>query len=92
MGHGMGMSLIGVAAGYWILERSAAQKGHVKNLGQFLAWVVIVASLVGILCPLWGFATRNPMCPVGKRSWGGCPLSRLRERMSPPSSAPADAE
>jgi hypothetical protein len=77
----MGQSIVGLllaaVAGYWVLERSSAQKRDLKRVGRLLGGTIIVLSLAGVACQLWCMSTGNMSCGLmGKRAWKGqCPLS-----------------
>ena len=62
MTHGGSMLLVTLVAGYWVLERAETHKGDLKKLGRFLGGLIIVASLAGLVCRLWGMASS---CPIG---------------------------
>ena len=64
--------LVGTVAGYWLLERAESHKGDLKKLGRFLGWLLIVASLVGMICRVWSM---SGACPVGAMGKGrACPF------------------
>ncbi|PIQ84301.1 MAG: hypothetical protein COV75_02985 [Candidatus Omnitrophica bacterium CG11_big_fil_rev_8_21_14_0_20_63_9] len=77
MAYGIGILLLSAVAGYWVLERSALHKGQLKRVGQFVGWLVIVVSVVGIACRVWCLASGNSgWCSMGKGWKGGyCPLT-----------------
>lgn len=75
MMHGTGLLLLSAVAGYWVLERSAAHKGQLKNLGQVIGWVVIVTSLVGMACKVFALTTGKAFCPIGGKGSSFCPLT-----------------
>ena len=68
MHGGIGASLVGLVAGYWVLDRADAKsKGNLKRVGNIIGWLVITASVVsavsGGLCD-----ALSGVCPfVGKR-------------------------
>jgi hypothetical protein len=64
MTHGTGLLLLSAVAGYWVLERSAAHKGQLKNVGQLIGWVVIVISLVGMACKIFALTTGKTIARV----------------------------
>lgn len=67
--HGIGLSLLGLVAGYWVLERAEANKTHLKRVGRVIGWLVIMASFLGTVCRVYCLAT-NTYCPLdGKDSW-----------------------
>lgn len=75
VGHGIGLLLVTVVAGYWVLERAETHKGDLRRVGKVLGWLIIVSSLIGIACRVWGYAT----CPPGAMGKQGfCPFSRSR--------------
>ncbi len=65
VGHGPGILLIASIGGYWVLERSAKQKGYVHRMGQILGTAIILISLIGIACGV--------LC-MGSGSGGMCHL------------------
>lgn len=70
---GGGALLLAAVAGYWVLERADKHKGNLKSIGQIVGWVVIVASLVGVACRVWGTAAGTMgWCPKGSM-W--CPFT-----------------
>ncbi|MBI3010999.1 MAG: hypothetical protein HYY58_00700 [Candidatus Omnitrophica bacterium] len=73
MSYGTGVLLLSAIGGYWVLERAAAHKGHLKRVGQWLGAAIIVISLVGVACRVWCAAT-YPTGVAGKR--GFCPFPR----------------
>lgn len=67
--HGAGLSLLGLVAGYWVLERAETNKSHLKRVGRVIGWLVITASFVSIVCRVYCLATKTA-CPLdGKSSW-----------------------
>ena len=87
MHHGVEGLLLTAIGGYWVLERSASQKGQVKRVGQLLGGFIIVASLVGILCHVWYLSTGSGYCPMPKTGSGWyCPYSSKASSMSQPPS------
>ena len=75
MVHGASMLLLTMAAGYLVLERSAAQKKSLKSVGQVVGWVIILTSLVGLTCKAMscGGGRMGHMCPTSKA--GMCPFT-----------------
>ena len=73
VGHSTGMLLIAAIGGYWVLERSAKQKGYVHRVGQVLGTAIIVISLVGTACAVW-CAAGGGRCYMGAGK-GMCPFS-----------------
>jgi hypothetical protein len=73
VGHGIGLLLVTVVAGYWVLERAETHKGDLRRVGKALGWLIIVASLIGIACRVWCYATCPPGA-MGKKSF--CPFSK----------------
>ncbi len=73
MVHGVSGLFISAAAGYWVLTQSAGQKGRVKTLGQWLGFLIIVASIAGVACKAYYMTSggRGLFCPSGKT----CPFS-----------------
>ena len=73
MSGGAGALLLAAVGGYWVLERAAREKGSLKKIGQVLGAVIIIASLLGVACKVWGAAK----CSTGSMGRGGgwCPLS-----------------
>ena len=79
--RGAGLLLLTAVAGYWVLERAESHRGSLRRVGRFVAWAVILFSLVGVVCSAWCAAT----CPPG--AWGKkggwfCPMSKGAQ-MSP---------
>ena len=76
MHHSAVELLVGTVAGYWMLERAETHKGDLKKLGRFLGWLIILASLAGMLCRVWalssacqlGMAGKSRACPFGFKS------------------------
>jgi len=67
--YGVGWGLLGLVAGYWVLERAETNKGNLKRLGRVIGWLVITASFIGAICRVYCVAT-GTMCPLdGKGSW-----------------------
>jgi len=50
MGHPMVAYLLSMAVGYWVLTLADKQNGKIKTLGQVLAGIIIVVSLLGPIC------------------------------------------
>src|SRR5581483_845028 len=50
MAHGIVAFLISLAVGYWLFTLADKQSGFTKTLGQVLAWIIIVISLLGPVC------------------------------------------
>ena len=73
IGYGVGVLLLSVVAGYWVLERAETHKGDLRRIGKTLGWVIIVASLIGIACRVW-YAATCPPDAMGKK--GFCPFSK----------------
>lgn len=73
IGYGIGLLLATIVAGYWVLERAETHKGDLRRVGKVLGWLIIVASLIGIACRVWCYATCPPGA-IGKK--GFCPFSR----------------
>ncbi len=73
-----GVFLLATIGGYWMLERAAAHKGNLKTVGQVLGWLVIVASLLGVVSA----------CAQCRAGWGAkkmfCPFT-------PPASSQGDS-
>lgn len=78
MGHGIAALLLSTAAGYWVLERSAAQKGQLRKVGLLLGSLIVIGSLLAAAadvcylggrseCPLFG----QKMGMKGMRPWDG---------------------
>ena len=71
MCHDGGTLLFAVAAGYWVVERASAQKGQLKQIGQFLGALIIVLALTGVVlsalnssCMHGGMGRKGGMCPL----------------------------
>ena len=73
VGHGIGLLLVTVVAGYWVLERAETHKGDLRRVGKVLGWLIIVSSLLGIACRVWSYAACPPGA-MGKKSF--CPFSK----------------
>lgn len=73
-----GLLLLSAAGGYWVLERASSHKGKLKQVGQLLGAVIIVASLLGVVCRVWYAAT----CLPGAKG-GLCPFTPKSSSMSP---------
>ena len=64
-----GWLLLATIGGYWMLERAATHKGQLKIVGQVLGWLVIVASLLGVVSACaqcragWGRGAKKTFCP-----------------------------
>ena len=73
MSGGAGALLLAAVGGYWVLERAERHKGTLKQVGQFLGAAVIIISLLGVACKVWGAAK----CPTGSMGKGGgwCPFT-----------------
>lgn len=74
--------LISAAAGYWVLAQSEKEKSKVKKLGQLLGVVIIVVSLFGAACKIYGQVSNcssgkmgGKFCPFTGRPMGGAPVS-----------------
>lgn len=89
MGHGVGVLLLAAVAGYWVLERAETHKGDLRRVGKGLGWLIIVASLIGVVCKVWCYAGYpSGAMGMGKRGFM-CPFSKFGS-MSPMSGeAPA---
>ncbi len=67
--------LFSAVAGYWVLERSETHKqGNLRRLGRFLGWVVVLVSLVGVACRVYG-VTSGACSMKGKGM--ACPFSGM---------------
>ena len=67
MSHGVALLLLSSAVGYWVLERSSSQKKEVKTVGQIVGTLIIVVSLLGVACKIYGLATGKAYCPPGMK-------------------------
>lgn len=54
MVQSIGALLVAAVAGYWVLERAEKQKGGLRRIGRIIGWVVILTSLIGVTCRVWG--------------------------------------
>ena len=74
MGHGMSMLLITSAVGYWVLTQSQKEKNNVKKIGQLLGFAIILISVLGAACKIYGAvqACKAGNCPMGISS---CPFT-----------------
>jgi hypothetical protein len=71
MHYGVEGLLLTALGGYFVVERSAAQKGRVRKIGQLVGVAVIVLSFFGIACRVWYGAT----CPMHRSGKGWyCPF------------------
>ena len=77
--HGIGGLFVAAVAGYWVLERAEGHRGTLRKVGRFLGWVIILASLTGVVCRVWAVSTGKLPCPSG---WN-CPF------LKSPSKTPA---
>ena len=86
MMHGAGVLLFAVAAGYWVLERASAQKGQLKQLGQFLGALIVVLALAGVAMELLGLGPYG----LGRKGGAWCPMMPKGDSMGArmPASAP----
>lgn len=73
--HGAGVLLLGMVAGYWVLERAAGHKGRLKQIGQAVGAIVLVASLLGLACKAW-YVVSGGSCPMGKKGFCSYPMAR----------------
>ena len=71
MSHGAALLLLSAAAGYWVLERASTQKKDLKTIGQIVGTLIIVISLLGVACKVYGLATGKAYCPPGM----ACPFT-----------------
>ncbi|MBI4323445.1 MAG: hypothetical protein HY596_04125 [Candidatus Omnitrophica bacterium] len=81
MVSGIGLLLLSAVAGYWVLERSATHpKKNLKRVGQAVGWFVILVSILGVACKVYGLASgKGAYCPSGSR----CPFSSKMPAASP---------
>ena len=77
MAHGPGVLLFASLGGYWVLERAQKHKGGLRVVGRLLGAAVILVSLLGVACQVWGAAgCKDKFCPLGTRKGGArCPLT-----------------
>ena len=68
--HGVSSLLIAAAAGYWVLTQAAHQKEQVRKLGELLGLIIIVVSLIGTGCKIYGLI-KGGYCPWGPK----CPYA-----------------
>ena len=78
--YGAGFLLLTAIGGYWVLERAEKQKRGLKQVGQLLGAIIIVVSLIGAGCHVWGLDSGKALsyCPhayKGKKGWS-CPYHR----------------
>ena len=67
--------LFSAVAGYWVLERAETHKqGNLRRLGRFLGWAVVIVSLTGVLCRIYGVA--SGYCAM-KGKGIACPFSGM---------------
>jgi len=77
MGHGVGILLIALAAGYWVLTLADKERGQLKKVGKALGLIIIGVSLVGTACKIYvltkggqPFPGKGLFCPSGR----SCPF------------------
>ena len=69
MAYGTAELLLTAVAGYWVLERSATHaKGNLKRIGQVVGWFVIVTSIIGVACKVYGLLTCKWSCPMSSKT------------------------
>lgn len=67
MEHGSGIYLLSAIGGYWVLERAQTHsKGALKRVGQFVGWMVIVFSFLGLLWSMQCLAEYRRSGGMGK--------------------------
>ena len=85
LGHAMVGLALSAIGGYWVLERSAGQKGRLKQVGQLVGGVIIFVSLVGMLSHFFMVVAASGLCPVKKMGRGyGAPGQRMAPDLPPP--------
>lgn len=76
MGHGVSVSLITAAVGYWVLTLAAKEKEQLRKIGNVVGLLIIVVSLLGAACKIY---SRINGCPpgmmMGKRGGMACPMT-----------------
>jgi len=71
MHYGVEGLLLTALGGYFVVERSAAQKGRVRKIGRFVGGLVIIVSFLGVACRVWCLAAGTKgYCPVHKSGKG----------------------
>ncbi len=78
-GSGIGILLLGAAAGYLVLERAETHKGQLKQVGRLVGAMLIVVGLIGAVCRIISLATGY--CPGDGKGW--CPYAG-KARISAP--------
>jgi len=62
---------VGLAIGYWVLERAESNKANLRRVGRVIGWLIVTSSFVAAVCPVYSGAT-GTMCPFsGKGGWKG---------------------
>ncbi len=78
--HGLAMSLLPAAVGYWVLIASGKEKDDVKKLGKWLGIAIIALSVLGTACKVY-------YCAMGKmgmcQSKMACPMAGKPAPMAP---------
>ena len=67
MGHGIAVSLVSSAVGYWVLTQAESQKGKVRKLGQYLGVAIVLVSVLGAACKIYAgiqACRAMGMCPM----------------------------
>jgi len=79
MVSGAGILLLSAIGGYWVLERASGHRGRLKQVGQILGGLIIIVSLIGVACRVWGYTTGNAggwQCPFAAKAPSTAPASK----------------
>ena len=95
--HDVGVSLLSIVAGYWVLERASSHKGELQRVGKLLGSIVIMTGLIGVGCVVVSMAGSLGGCgmgasPMGKQAMAGRYLpfaARVKPDMMPAVPTPA---
>ncbi len=89
----VGTLLLAAAAGYWVLLQAKSEKKNLKRAGQYIGWIIIVISLVGMTCKVWTVALcRTGLCPMKSCPTHPAPGDKMcpfTSKSSSPHQAPA---
>ena len=81
--YGAGILLLAAIGGYWVLERAQGHRGNLKRIGQLVGGVVIIVSLLGVSCKVYGLATGKSYSKCSKRYY--CPYAAKQAASTPAS-------
>ena len=86
--HGTGLVLLGLVAGYWLLERAEANKQPLKRLGRVIGSLVLTASVVMAVCKVYCAVTGTACELDGSCYWK---YKKYHRGIAPaPDTAPAE--